>query len=94
MNNEKTNLIRSQIIEQMRDILLPWIDDADLIDTISEQTNLISDLGLDSIGILQVVLGAEKEFGISIDDKQLDSNTFSMMGNFVTVIREKINEAH
>lgn len=94
MNDENINLTQSQIIEQMRDIFLPWVDDADQIDTISEQTNLISDLGLDSIGILQVVLGAEKEFGISIDDKQLDSNTFSMMGNFVSLIQEKVNEAH
>ena len=84
----------AQIIEQMRDILEPWASDVDLIDRINERTNLITDLGLDSVGILQVILQTEKQFGISIEEHELDSNLFSAMGNFVSLIRQKIYEAN
>ena len=70
----------------------PWVSDTNLIDEIDEETNLIADLGLDSIGVLQVILGAEKEFGISIKDYELDSQVFSKMGNLVRIIEKKMYE--
>ena len=49
-------------------------------------------LGLDSIGILQLTLGIEKEFDISIKDYELDSEVFSRMSNFINIIEKKIHE--
>ena len=92
-NPNKTEKIeQAQIIEQMRNILEPWVSDTNLIDKINNQTNLITDLGLDSIGVLQLILGIEKEFGISIENHELDSETFSTIGNLVTVIEKKLYE--
>jgi acyl carrier protein len=87
---EKTG--RLEIIGQLRQILEPWVSDADLPDDLNEETNMIAELGLDSIGILQVVIGAEKTFGISISDRELDSDTFTMIGNFVDIVQKKTNE--
>ena len=92
MSAEGVNLTRPEIFEQIRDILEPWVSDTDLIDEIDEETNLIADLGLDSIGVLQVILGAEKEFGISIKDYELDSQVFSKMENLVRIIEKKMYE--
>lgn len=92
MNAKKVILARQEITEQMRGILEPWVSDVDLLDKITEETNLMADLSLDSIGILQVILGAEKVFGIAIEDQELDSDTFSMMGNLVSMIQEKMHE--
>jgi acyl carrier protein len=83
---------RTEIIGRLREILEPWVSDADLLDDLNEETNMIAELGLDSIGILQVVIGAEKTFGISINDRELDSDTFTIMGNFVALLQKKINE--
>jgi acyl carrier protein len=83
---------RHQIVEQMRDILEPWIPDVDLTDGIGEETNLIADLGMDSVGILQVILGIEKEFGVSIKNYEIDSRLLSMLGNLVNMIEEKLDE--
>lgn len=91
---EREKISRRQIIEQMCGIVEPWVAEAELIDNIGEETNLITELGLDSIGILQVVLGTEKEFGISIENDELDSETFSMMGNLVSMIEDKLYENH
>ncbi len=76
----------------MRDILEPWVSDMESIDGIGEETNLVTDLGLDSIGILQVILGIEKEFGISIENHELDSGLLSRMSNLVSMIQEKLYE--
>ncbi len=92
MKTNKTNPERAEIIERMRNILEPWVFNAALIDKISEKTNLITDLGLDSIGILQMILGVEKEFGISIETNELDSETFSIMGNLLEIIEKKLYE--
>lgn len=83
---------RLEIVEQLRDILEPWVSDIDLIDDIDEGTNLVTDLGLDSIGILQVILGIEKTLGISIENHELDSQLLSMTGNLVGLIQEKLND--
>ncbi|MHC4526387.1 MAG: acyl carrier protein [Planctomycetota bacterium] len=92
MNAKRVNLARKEITEQMRGILAPWVSDVDLLDKMTEETNLMADLGLDSIGILQVILGAEKVFGITIKDQELDSDTFSMMGNLVSMIHRRMHE--
>lgn len=92
MKAEKTNLTRQKIFEQIRLLLEPWVSDPDLIDQMNEQTNLIVDLGLDSVGILQVILAVEKEFDISIKEQELDSRMFSEMGNFINLVAEKIYE--
>jgi acyl carrier protein len=90
--NEAEKIGRSEVIGQLREILEPWVSDVDLLDDLTERTNMIAELGLDSIGILQVVIGAEKTFGISISDRELDSDTFTMMGNFVGLVQKKIYE--
>jgi acyl carrier protein len=86
------NIGRSEIIEHLRDIMEPWVSSADQIDKISEETNLVVDLGLDSIGILQVILGIEKALGISIENHELDSQLLSTTGNLVSLIQGKLNE--
>ena len=88
--NRKTS--RTEIIEQIHCLLELWVLDADLINKTDEQTNLIADLGLDSVSILQLILEIERKFGISIKDHELDSRTFSMMGNLVSIIERKIYE--
>jgi acyl carrier protein len=94
METGKTqNVSRKDILERLGAMLGPWVSQPEAMDGLTEQTNLISDLGLDSIGILQVVLGAEKQFGISIDERELDAETFSRMGNLVNIIEKKIYEA-
>jgi len=83
---------RFEILERVAAIMEPWV--SDLTEDISEDTNLIAELGLDSVGILQVILGAEKEFGISISEEELDSESFSRMGNLLAIIEEKLHETN
>jgi acyl carrier protein len=81
-----------EIIDQVREVLEPWLSEPDLIDQINEKTNMITDLGLDSVGILQFIFEIEKEFNISIKNYELDSQLLSRLGNIVNMIQEKLNE--
>lgn len=92
MNTEKLNLARKKIIEQTSLLLEPWLDDIDESASLNEQTNLLTDLSLDSVAILQLILGIEEKFNITIKDHELDSDVFSKIANLIDIIEAKINE--
>ena len=93
METEKKHLTyRTEILKTLGIILEPWLDDIDDETLLNEQINLLSDLGLDSVTILQLVLGIEEKFGVTIKDSELDSDVFSKMANLIDIIEGKLNE--
>lgn len=44
------------------------------------------------MAILQLVLGIEKEFNVTIKNHELDSEVFSKMANLIDIIEGKLNE--
>ena len=88
------NFTRQEILEETRELLEPWISDYHVAHKIDEKTNLLAELGIDSVGILQFVLEVEKRFKITINDYELDSELFSKTGNFINIIESKINEVN
>ena len=93
METEKTQLTdRIQILKTLEIILEPWLDDIDESGQINERANLLADLGLDSVGILQLILGIEEKFNITIKDHELDSEVFSTIANLIDIIEGKLNE--
>jgi len=94
MNIEKQNLTRKEILEQTYLLLEPWLNDIDESDQINEEANLLADMGLDSVAILQLILEIEKQFNITIQDNELDSDVFSKMANLIDIIEGKVNETN
>jgi acyl carrier protein len=94
METEKKQIEKPEILKTLVTILEPWLDDIDETDSLNEQTNLLADLGLDSVAILQLVLGIEKEFGVTIKNSELDSDVFSKMANLINIIEDKLNETN
>ncbi len=91
---KKQQTDRTEILKTLGIILEPWLDDIDDATSLNEQINLLSDLGLDSVAILQLVLGIEEEFGVTIKDSELDSDVFSKMANLIDIIEGKLNETN
>ena len=60
-------------------------------DKINETTNLLSDLGFDSIQIVQLIVEVEEQFGIEISDDDLDIANLSIYGKLLAMIEEKVN---
>jgi acyl carrier protein len=52
-------------------------------ESIDDDSNLVSDLGADSLDIMEITMTLEKQFQISIDDSDFDSHTVLDLINLV-----------
>lgn len=53
----------------------------------NEETEL-SDLGIDSIQLMEMVVGIEEQFGISIEDDDLIGENFETFGSIMTLLEK------
>ncbi|MDY4838022.1 MAG: acyl carrier protein [Lachnospiraceae bacterium] len=58
---------------------------------ISENTDLIRDLQMDSIEIMQLIVDTEEYFKITFDDVDLLTENFSQFGKFSRLIEKMIS---
>lgn len=58
--------------------------------SIEEQTNLIDDLGFDSVQMIEFIVSLEESFGVSLDDADVDLDVLSKYGVVVKMIEKKI----
>jgi len=82
---------KSEIFNAVVGLLEPWVDDPDRLGAVTEDTNPIMELGLDSVAVLQLILGIEENFGVRIGQQHLDAQTFSSIGTLVRLVEAKIN---
>ena len=54
---------------------------------ITLESHLIDDLGADSLNAIEIVMDIENEFGITIDDKQVES--ISKVKDIVALVESK-----
>lgn len=60
---------RNSIIEKLADVLKMAVPGSEVdVSKLSEDTNLINDLGLSSVGVLYIVIAIEEFFNIRFDD--------------------------
>ncbi|MCC6324181.1 MAG: acyl carrier protein [Candidatus Brocadia sp.] len=78
------NRVKKVIIERLK----PNINVAE----ISKNTPLIGKgLGLDSVGVLELVVGLEQEFSIMFDDSEMNIELFENIGSLTNYIDKKLN---
>ena len=84
------NLTRNEVLSRLGMILdrLNFIEGTKKID---EQVGLLGHgIGLDSIEILSVVAAIEDEFGLTLEDEELQVEYFRTLGSLVTFIQGKL----
>ncbi len=59
-------------------------------DEISNDSELVSELGLDSIQIIGLIGGLEEEFDIVLEDDDLDFELFSTINNLAKLVDGKL----
>lgn len=79
---------KEELISELKVIVTPYSQDADALDNISESTDFLKDLKINSANLVDVVLDIEERFNIEIDNdamaKMLDVKTA------VLIIEEKL----
>jgi len=81
----------SQIEKMISELKVKIIDTLGLIDVgpedIKDDERLVgSDLGIDSIDVLELVMMIEKDYGVKIDSKQLGVKVFASVRALATYI--------
>ena len=82
-------LSRNEIKEKLTDIMkMVMRDRAPDLDSLSEASNLVTDLGLNSVGVLYVVIAIEEFFGIEFEN--VGFSDFKTIGDVLNYIEEQV----
>ncbi|UFH34863.1 acyl carrier protein [Flavobacterium acetivorans] len=63
---------REAIIEQLRIIVKPYIQNQQAFSDLTEETDFINDLRINSANLVDVILDIEEKFDIIIDNKEME----------------------
>jgi acyl carrier protein len=80
--NKKSMSQREQIEQKVKAIL----EEANAVEDAKMNDNLYTDLGLDSLDVLELCMECENAFGVTIPDQQISD--FTTVGSIVTFIDE------
>lgn len=63
---------REVILEQLKNIVKPYIQDQESFNSLSENTDFINDLKINSANLVDVILDIEEKFNIVIDNESME----------------------
>lgn len=80
---------RREILEELKKVLAPYMENKEMLAGINEQTDLINDLKINSANLVDIIIDAEAKYNIEIDmdssEKMID------VKSCIDVIAEKMN---
>ncbi len=65
-------MTKQQLITSLKKIVKPYIQDEDAFENLSEETDFINDLKINSANLVDVILDVEDEFDIEIDNEAME----------------------
>lgn len=81
--------IEDRLKQMLVDRLILKMNPAD----IDETKSLMDDYGVDSVCVLEMIVGIEEAFGLSISDEEFNLTTFQTIAAIADFIRRKQGEA-
>ena len=63
---------KKEIIEKLKNIVKPFIQNQEAFDSLAESTDFINDLKINSANLVDVILDIEEEFDIVIDNESME----------------------
>lgn len=80
----------SEIMQKLKELMITRLKLKIGAGEINEGTQLFGPdgLGLDSIDVLELVVGIKKEFGVDITDRETAQKVFTSVGNIAKYIEE------
>lgn len=69
---KKLNMNKEQTIEELKSIVKPYIANQEAFDTLTEDTDFINDLKINSANLVDVILDIEEKYNIVIDNESME----------------------
>lgn len=77
--------------DKVKEIIGNVLENKDIIDNIGDHTNLIEELGFDSLQTINFILMLEDEFDIEIDFEEIEFDMFLDFEKLIQYLENKIN---
>lgn len=82
---------RREILDRVLRLLRERLGVGDDGQPLGEDAGLLGHgIGLDSVEVLQLVAHIEEEFGLTIDDEDLDAEHFRTVGTVISFVQERL----
>jgi acyl carrier protein len=81
---------RKEILNELKKVLVPYTEDKAILEGLTEQTDLIKDLKINSANLVDIIIDAEAQYNIEIDFDAAEK--MYNVGNCIDVIADKINK--
>ncbi|PVX47661.1 acyl carrier protein [Flavobacterium sp. 103] len=63
---------REATIEQLKNIVKPYVQNQEAFDSLTEETDFVNDLRINSANLVDVILDIEEKFDIIIDNESME----------------------
>ncbi|WP_299626403.1 phosphopantetheine-binding protein [uncultured Tenacibaculum sp.] len=81
-------MTNEELIPKLKEIVKPYIQDQVAFDNLTEETDFINDLKINSANLVDVVLDVEDEFDIEIDNDAMEQ--MLNVKNAIAIIKGKL----
>lgn len=78
---------KEEIIEKLKEIFQLVVHNGVSVDNITEDSLIMTDLGVDSVGLIYLAIAIEKTF--EVDMSEVTINTFKTIGDVIKFIEER-----
>jgi acyl carrier protein len=83
-------MTKEDIIERLKNIVKPFVNNQEAFENLTEDTDFITDLQINSANLVDIVLDVEDAFGIDIDNLAMEK-MISIKAT-ITIIETKLAE--
>jgi len=80
------------IVQRVKGLIADRMPVKKSLTELKEDDSLVRDLGIDSLGTVELVVAIEQEFDLVVDDQDLSLDTFRSVGSVIRYIRKKLRE--
>jgi len=80
---------RSEILAKLKELVIEVTQLKIAPEAVSDTANLFNDCGLDSTSVVDLVVGLEQNFDISVDDDELDVKLFQDLSKLAEFVEAK-----
>lgn len=82
-------MTREEIFSKVVEIVAPFAKDEEALENVSEDTDILQDLRVNSARLVDVILDFEDEFDIEVEDEAADA--VDTVGDAIDLIESKIS---
>jgi acyl carrier protein len=82
---------KEALIDKLKKIVFPYIQDEEAYKNLSEETQFIRDLKINSANLVDIILDVEDEFDIKIENDEMEKMT--SVQTAMDIITSKLNAA-